>query len=66
MYGNARNFFAWIFLVLFAILMIVAGTQGSAGRILAVALCPKKLDVQPAVFGPYGPNWIQTAQTSYV
>jgi hypothetical protein len=62
--SNAKNFFAWILLYLLAVLLIIAGVQGSAGRILAVALCPSKLDVQPAVFGPYGPNWLN-AETVY-
>jgi hypothetical protein len=66
MFGNARNFFAWIFLYMFAVLLIVAGVQGSAGRILAVALCPAKLDVTPAVLGPYGSNIsFETSQAVY-
>jgi hypothetical protein len=64
MAGNAKNFFGWILLVMLAILFIIAGVQGSAGRILAVALCPAKLDVTPAVFGPYGSN-VTYQQTVY-
>jgi hypothetical protein len=64
MAGNAKNFFGWILLVMLAILFIIAGVQGSAGRILAVALCPAKLDVTPAVLGPYGSN-ITYQQTVY-
>lgn len=64
MAGNAKNFFAWILLVMVAILFIVAGMQGSAGRILAVVLVPSKLDVTPAVLGPYGSN-IEYQQTVY-
>jgi hypothetical protein len=61
--NNSKSFFAWILLYLFAVLLIIAGVQGSAGRMLAVALCPSKLDVQPAVLGPYGPNWIEPFST---
>lgn len=63
MFGNAKNFFAWSFLVMFAILLIIVGVQGSAGRVLAVALCPSKLDVTPAVFGPYGSGAINLSAT---
>jgi hypothetical protein len=64
MAGNAKNFFAWILLVMVAVLFIIAGVQGSAGRILAVVLVPSKLDVTPAVLGPYGSN-VTYQQTVY-
>lgn len=53
-----RNIFIWFLLVLFAILLIVAGIQGSAGRMLAVALVPGEIDVNenlPSDSTPWAP-----------
>lgn len=77
MVGNAGNFFAWVFLYMIGVLLIIAGIQGSAGRMLAVALCPNKLDVVsqteglfpglpnvPGIQNPYGIG--TTSQAVYV
>ncbi len=40
-----RDYAAWLFLFAIALLLIVAGFQGSFGRMVAVAVCPAKLEV---------------------
>lgn len=41
---SAKNFFAWVLFVFIAILFIMMGIQGSAGKVLAVIFVPSQLE----------------------
>lgn len=41
-----RQFFAWFLLLLFALMLIIMGIQGSAGRVIAVVFTPASLTVE--------------------
>lgn len=41
-----RQFFAWFLVLLFALMLIVMGFQGSLGRVVAVAFTPASLVVE--------------------
>jgi hypothetical protein len=43
---KANNFFAWILLIMFAILLMTMGIQGSLGKVFAVTFVPSELEVQ--------------------
>lgn len=40
-----RHFLAWLLVLLFAILLITMGIQGSLGRVVAVMFTPASLEV---------------------
>lgn len=40
-----RQTLAWLLLILFAVLLIVMGIQGSFGRVVAVIFTPASLEV---------------------
>lgn len=41
----ARQFLVWLLILLFALLLLVMGIQGSSGRVLAVIFTPASLEV---------------------
>lgn len=45
MHINYQSSAAWLALVILGILLVIAGFQGSAGRLLAVVFAPDKLEV---------------------
>lgn len=40
-----REFLAWLLLLLFALMLVIMGIQGSSGRVLAVIFTPASLEV---------------------
>lgn len=40
-----RQFLVWLLILLFAMLLLTMGIQGSAGRVLAVVFTPASLEV---------------------
>lgn len=51
MLERARIGLAFIGLLIFALVLIIAGVQGSPGRLLAVILCPGRLEVEDSQAG---------------
>lgn len=44
---SAQNMFAWLLLLGLALLLLAMGTQGSLGKVVAVAFVPSELDIGP-------------------